>query len=100
MGYWGPNEAGCAYDNHPHPKGPYTMPVPTGKQPSPSPLARAFSSRVRIAMADQRVTAQALAEATGISRSYLGKRLRDEVPFSLNDVEAISKILGLELPEL
>jgi DNA-binding phage protein len=51
-------------------------------------------------MADQRVTAQALAETTGISRSYLGKRLRDEAPFTLNDVEAICKALGMELPEL
>lgn len=51
-------------------------------------------------MADQRVTAQALAEATGISRSYLGKRLRDEAPFTLNDVEAISRALGMDLPEL
>ncbi|MGK3957847.1 helix-turn-helix domain-containing protein [Arthrobacter sp. R4] len=99
MGHWGPYEAGCAYDNHMHPKGPYTMPVPTGKQPSPSPLARAFSSRVRIAMADQRVTAQALAKSVGVSRSYLGKRLRDEVSFTLNEVESISRILGLELPE-
>ena len=76
------------------------MPVPTGKQPEPSPLALAFSSRVRVVMAQQRVTAQALAVQTGLSRSYLGKRLRDEVPFSLNDVEVISKALGMELPIL
>jgi len=30
----------------------------------------------------------------------LGKRLRDEVPFTLNDVESISRALGLDLPEL
>jgi hypothetical protein len=53
-----------------------------------------------VAMSQQRVTAQALAGMTGISRSYLGKRLRDEVPFSLNDVQAISEALGLKLPEL
>jgi transcriptional regulator with XRE-family HTH domain len=76
------------------------MPVPSGKQPAPSALARAYSSRVRIAMADQRVTAQALAEATGISRSYLGKRLRDEVSFTLTDVQAISEALGIPLPKL
>jgi transcriptional regulator with XRE-family HTH domain len=76
------------------------MPVPSGKQPAPSALARAFSSRVRIAMADQRVTAQALAEATGISRSYLGKRLRDETSFTLTDVELISKALRLKLPDV
>lgn len=76
------------------------MPVPSGKEPPPSALARAFSSRVRIAMADQRVTAQALAKLTGVSRSYVGTRLRDEASFTLTDVEAISKALGLQLPEL
>jgi len=76
------------------------MPVPSGKQPEPSPLARAFSRHVRRAMADQRITAQALGEATGISRSYLGKRLRDEASFTLTDVETISNVLGLELPDL
>lgn len=76
------------------------MPVPSGRQPEPSPLARTFSAHVRIAMSEQRMTAQGLAKAAGISRNYLGKRLRDEVPFSLNDVESISKVLGLKLPEL
>lgn len=51
-------------------------------------------------MTDQKVTAQALAELTGISRSYLGKRLRDEAPFNLNDVEAISLALKIEPPKL
>lgn len=76
------------------------MPVPTGKQPEPSPLARAFSSHVRVVMADKRVTAQALAEDAGVSRSYLGKRLRDEASFTLTDVEMISRALGMELPKL
>lgn len=76
------------------------MIVPSGKQPEPGELARAFSAHVRMVMARERVTAKALAEASKISRSYLGKRLRDEAPFSLNDVEAISKVLGIELPEL
>lgn len=76
------------------------MPVPTGKQPEPSPLARAFSRRVRLVMGDQRVTAQALAKTTGISRSYLGKRLRDESPFTLNDVEAICRALEIEMPKM
>ena len=76
------------------------MPVPSGKQPSPSPLARAFSARVRMVMARDHVTMQSLAEKAGISRTYLGKRLRDDMPFTLNDVEAISKALGMELPKL
>ncbi|HCF99576.1 MAG TPA: hypothetical protein DEV93_03430 [Chloroflexi bacterium] len=76
------------------------MPMPSGSQPTPGPLARAFSAHVRMVMARDRVTAQKLADACGLSRSYLSKRLRDEVPFTLNDVEAISQQLGLRLPKL
>jgi DNA-binding phage protein len=76
------------------------MPVPSGRQPSPSPLAREFSAHIRAVMERDQVTVQALAKATGISRTYLGKRLRDEVPLTLNDVEAISKVLGLQLPKI
>lgn len=76
------------------------MPVPSGKQPPPSALARDFSAHVRKVMARDHVTMQALADATKISRTYLGKRLRDEVPFTLNDVQAISEVLGIDLPKL
>lgn len=81
-------------------KGLYAMSMPSGSQPKPGPLARTFSGHVRMVMARDRVTAQDLAEKAGVSRSYLGKRLRDEVPFTLNDVEAISKVLGIKLPDL
>jgi transcriptional regulator with XRE-family HTH domain len=76
------------------------MSVPSGKQPVPGPLARAFSRRVRLEMTDQTITAQALAAMSGLSRSYLGKRLRDEAPFTLNDVEAICVALKIEPPQL
>ena len=76
------------------------MVMPSGKQPEPGPLARAFSAHVRMVMGRDRITAQDLAESAGLSRSYLGKRLRDEVPFTLNDVEAISAVLGLDVPQL
>lgn len=76
------------------------MPVPSGKQPEPSPLAREFSAHVRMVMSRDHWTMQALADKAGISRTYLGKRLRDEVPFTLNDVEAISLALGIKLPKL
>lgn len=76
------------------------MNMPTGTQPEPGPLSRAFSSRIRIVMAHEMVTKTALAKACGVSRNYLGKRLRDEAPFTLNDVEAICKALGLPKPRL
>lgn len=74
--------------------------MPTGKHPEPGPLARRFSAHVRMIMARDRITAQALAESAGLSRSYVGKRLRDEAAFTLNDVEAISNALGIHLPRL
>jgi hypothetical protein len=76
------------------------MPVPAGKQPSPSPLAREFSAHVRMVMGRDGVTTQGLALKLGISRTYLGKRLRDEVPFTLNDVECICDALGIEMPKI
>lgn len=76
------------------------MPVPSGRQPSPSPLAREVSAHIRAVMERDQVTMQALAKATGISRTYLSKRLRDEVPLTLNDVEVISQVLRIPLPKL
>lgn len=71
------------------------MTMPSGRQPEPGALAREFSARVRMVMARDRVSALKLAEMTGLSRSYLGKRLRDEAPFNLVDVELIAKALKL-----
>jgi DNA-binding phage protein len=76
------------------------MSMPSGRQPEPGRYARAFSAHVRQVMASTGVTASALAVTTGMSRNYLGKRLRDEVPFTLNDVEVISAALGIELPQV
>ena len=87
-------------DKIPCSKGLYAMAMPTGKQPEPGPLSRRFSAHVRMVLARDRVTAQDLAARAGLSRSYLGKRLRDEVPFTLNDVEAIGKALGIHIPEI
>jgi transcriptional regulator with XRE-family HTH domain len=76
------------------------MVMPSGKQPTPGPFARRFSAHVRAVMVERDVTVLALAKASGVSRNYMGKRLRDEAPFTLNDVEAISEALGLDLPKL
>jgi transcriptional regulator with XRE-family HTH domain len=73
------------------------MPVPSGSQPSPGPLARAISAEIRTIMAERRLTAQALAELAGLSRSYLGKRLRDEASLTSNDIEAICEALNIDI---
>lgn len=48
-------------------------------------------------MSERRITAVALAEAAGLSRSYLGKRLRDEASLTSNDIEAICAALNINI---
>jgi transcriptional regulator with XRE-family HTH domain len=37
-----------------------------------------------------------LAAETGLSQNYLAKRLRDERPFTLNDIDRIGKALEID----
>jgi len=76
------------------------MPVPLGKQPEPGPFARALSAEVRAIMARHRITASRLAQRAGMSRGYIGRRLRDEVSFTVDDVEVICVATREELPRL
>jgi transcriptional regulator with XRE-family HTH domain len=48
-------------------------------------------------MARHRITAKGLAISAGLSPSYVTKRLRDEAPFTLNDIEAICAALGEDI---
>lgn len=73
------------------------MPVPLGSQPAPGPLALAINATFRTYMAERRITAQALAAKAGLSRSYLGKRLRDEASLSSNDIEALCAALDVDI---
>ena len=69
------------------------MPVPSGSQPAPGPLARAEAAQVKVLMTEHEITAQDLARKAGLSRSYLGKRLRNESCLTVNDIEAICTAL-------
>lgn len=73
------------------------MPVPLGSQPAPGPLALAINATVRALMAERRITAQDLAAKAGLSRSYLGKRIRDEASLSSNDIEALCEALDVDI---
>lgn len=68
--------------------------MPRGTTPESGPLARAVSEEVRVALARRRMSVKELADASGLSPSYLGKRLRDEAPLSVNDIEVIWLALG------
>lgn len=76
------------------------MSMPIGKQQQSGRFARATSAEVRAAMARKRVSGAQLSAKIEMSQSYLSKRLRDDFPFTLNDVEAICKALDEDLGAL
>lgn len=76
------------------------MGVPRGTQPEAGALAAAVSAEVRAAMARKRMSAKGLAEAAGLSPSYLSKRLRDEAALTINDLQAVCSVLGVDVLEM
>ena len=59
-----------------------------------SVFARAVSAEVRAAMAVRRMTIRAFATGAGFSsHNYLAIRLRDEKPFTLDDIDMICRYL-------
>lgn len=75
------------------------MTMPLGKQSESGPFARASSAEVRATMARKRVNGAQLSASIGVSPSYLSKRLRDDLPFTLNDIEAVCGALSLDLED-
>lgn len=58
-------------------------------QGSKSSLSRSVSAEVRARMAARRISGKSLAGQVGMSQNYLATRLRDEKPFTLDDVDAL-----------
>lgn len=75
------------------------MTMPLGKQNQSGPFSRAVSAEVRAILARTRTHASQLSDSMGVSPSYISNRLRDKYSFSLNDVEALTQALGLDLVE-
>lgn len=57
------------------------------------------SAEVRAIMASRRITGLAFAPKIGVSQNYLAKRLRDERPFTITDIERIAKEFELDPSE-
>lgn len=76
------------------------MTMASGKQGKSGPFARAISSEIRAAMGRQRLSGAQLAPLADVSANYLAKRLRDDVSFTINDIEAICAALGEDMHEL
>jgi len=60
---------------------------------APRELARAVADEIRATLARQNMLIKDLAQQSGISPGYLGKRLRNEAPLNLNDIQAICQVL-------
>ena len=64
------------------------------------PTTRTVAERVRSAMVDKGQTAKSLAEAAGIPRTTLARRLTGNSSFTLNELDAIAPLLGLTAAHL
>lgn len=72
--------------------------MPAGKMQVSRELARAVAAEIRATLARQNMLIKDLARQSGISQGYLGKRLRDEAPLNLNDLQAICEVFGKDVP--
>jgi transcriptional regulator with XRE-family HTH domain len=71
--------------------------MPAGKMQQSRELAQAVAAEIRATLARQNMLIKDLAEKSGISQGYLGKRLRDEAPLNLNDLQAICEVFGKDV---
>jgi energy-converting hydrogenase Eha subunit A len=58
-------------------------------------LPLAVAAEVRAEMARQRVSQQPIADALGISRQALSRRMTGEIPFDVAELESIAGFLGV-----
>lgn len=63
-------------------------------------LSRAVAAEIRKLMDARGVSAYAIWKATGIPQSSVGRKLRDEAPFDLDDVQKIAAVFDVEPADL
>ena len=66
----------------------------------PSGLREVVAESVRVEMARRRMTQRSLAAATGMSQSYIGRRMTGEMPFTTDDLALIATALGVPVTAL
>jgi transcriptional regulator with XRE-family HTH domain len=71
--------------------------MPAGKMQVSRELARAVAAEIRATLARQNMLIKQLASDAKISQGYLGKRLRDEAPLNLNDLQAICEVFDKDV---
>jgi len=60
-----------------------------------SGLRARVAESIRVELARRRMSQRALAEATGLSQSYIGRRMTGEMPFTTDDLALIATALGV-----
>lgn len=63
-------------------------------------LRQAVAEILRVEMARRRMTQRALATATGLSQSYINRRLLAEMAFTTDDLSKIAVALGMPVSAL
>lgn len=71
--------------------------MPVGKMQQSRELAAAVADEVRATLARQNMLMRDLSQKSGISPGYLGKRLRNEAPLNLNDLQAICEVFDKDV---
>ena len=71
--------------------------VPTNKMQESRERARAVADEGRATLARQNMLIRDLSRESGISPGYLGKRLRNEAPLNLNDLQAICEVFDKDV---
>lgn len=65
-----------------------------------SGLREAVAEVVRVEMARRRMSQRALADATGLTQSYIGRRMTGDMPFTTDDLAKVAAALGLPVAAL
>jgi transcriptional regulator with XRE-family HTH domain len=63
-------------------------------------LREAVAEAVRVELARRRMTQRALADATGMSQSYIGRRLTGDMPFTTDDLVRVAAALHVRVSSL
>jgi transcriptional regulator with XRE-family HTH domain len=71
-----------------------TAQTPTGT------LRDQVAEEIRVQLARMRMSARQLTQLTGWSPMYLSRRLRGELPFSIDDLELIAYVLQIPVTRL
>jgi len=74
--------------------------VPTGTQPLPSPLSQHVGQLLSEAISDRGLAQARVADEAGISPSQLSRALTGKKVFTLDQLDAVCAVIGVDLIEI